>query len=538
MKIQDSTRSIMTSAKRFVSGTLISRFSGLAREVAMATVFGTNPMVAAFWMAFRFAYLLRRLFGEGALHAAFVPHFESLRKQDGALGARFFYDLSTSVALLLLLLTAVCEGILGGVLLFGSMSDGNQEIIRLTMLMLPALVFISLYALNTSLLNCENSYFLPSFAPTILNLVWVLAIFLVWRMPISKAIEYLAMIIVLAFAFQWGVTLPQVFRYLTKELGEQWRGKGFSSREMMTIVRPFALGMIGVGATQINSALDTIFARAADPQGPAYLWYAIRIQQLPLALFGIGLTGALLPPISRAIQKGERGSYLHFLNFALKKTFLLMIPMMAAIYSLGFCGINLVYGHGQFSQSATFSTTLCLWAYGAALVPTTLVLIFASAFYAHKNYRIPTLFALLTVILNVSLNALFVFVFHLGAISIALATTLAACVNCVLLASLLKREYGLPVQGVALYSSKVLLATLCATVATLILGFYLLHDNTLRWLIGEELLLFPREFFIQLVAFSTQALCFGSIFFLAAYLLRIRDIFETKGNQTQWLKSS
>ena len=102
MTIQDSSTTITRSAKRFFSGTAISRMTGLVREVGMAAAFGTHPVVAAFWMAFRFANLLRRLFGEGALNAAFVPHFESLRKQDSSLAARFFYDLTMGVTFLLL----------------------------------------------------------------------------------------------------------------------------------------------------------------------------------------------------------------------------------------------------------------------------------------------------------------------------------------------------------------------------------------------------------------------------------------------------
>jgi putative peptidoglycan lipid II flippase len=521
MTIQDSTRTIAVGAKRFFSGTLISRSTGLAREVAMAAAFGTTPTIAAFWMAFRFAYLLRRLFGEGALHTAFVPHFESLRAQDPAKGARFFYDLSTGVALFLLLVTLAVEALLGGILLFCSLSEGNREVITLTMLMLPALVFISLYALNTSLLNCERSFFLPSVAPATLNLLWIVAIFLLWQKPVARAVEYLAMILVFAFALQWGVTLPKVFSYLSKELGEKWRNNRFSWGQMVGILRPFTLGMIGVAATQINTALDAIFARVADPQGPAYLWYAIRIQQLPLALFGVGLTGALLPTLSRTIQSGEGSQYLFFLNFAIKRGVAWMLPMTAALFTLGFSGINLVYGHGEFSQRATVETTLSLWAYGAALLPMTLVLIFASAFYAHKNYKIPTLFALFTVALNLLLNAIFVFLFHWGAVSIALATTLSACANGALLAFFLKREYGLSLEGVSLMAAKTLCASLFATTVALLLGAYFFRDNTFLWLTGHILAPFSRELLMQLTIFSFLALCFAALFSLASYLLRL-----------------
>lgn len=526
MTIQDSTRTIGESAKHFFSGTMISRFTGLAREVAMAAFFGTVPAIAAFWMAFRFAHLLRRLFGEGALHAVFVPHFEALRKQNPALGARFFYDLSAGVTLVLLLITILSEAVLGGILLLCKIGPGNGEVIRLTMLMLPALLFISLYALNTSLLNCERSYFLPSAAPTLLNLTWIGAIFFLYQLPIVRAIEYLAMIIVFAFVLQWAATMPPIIRYLKQALGKIEPQERMSGRELIKIVRPFALGMMGVAATQINSALDALFARAADPEGPAYLWYAIRIQQLPLALVGVALTGAILPPLSRAIQKAEEMQYLHFLNFALKQTILFMIPMTAALFVLGFSGINLVYGHGAFSQSATLQTTLCLWAYGMALLPMTLVLILAAAFYAHKNYRIPTLMALLTVTLNIILNTLFVFAFHWGAISIAIATASGALINALSLAHLLNKEHGISLVGIPLLAIRVLLATLFASAATLIFGARFFHDHTLPYLLSHPVAPFVRNFSSQLLSFTSQALIFSTTFLLAAYLFRLHEFFD------------
>lgn len=523
VKSQDSTRSIAKGAKHFFSGTLISRVTGLAREVAMAAAYGTNPLVAAFWMAFRFSHLLRRLFGEGALHAAFVPHFEGLRKDEPALGARFFYDLSMGVALTLLLLTLVIEALLGGMLLFGEVSPANQDVLRLTMILLPTVIFISLYALNTSLLNCEQSFFLPSVAPSVLNLLWIGAIFIFWSQPMAQAIEYLSMALVLAFALQWVVTLPKVYRYLLESLGERWRENMFSGREMVRILRPFLLGMAGVAAAQVNSALDSIFARAADPEGPAYLWYAIRIQQLPLALFGVGLTGALLPPIARAIQNNEEGQYRQFIQFALKRTLTLLIPMTAALFVLGFSGINMVYGRGEFSQSATLSTTYCLWAYGVGLIPMTLVLVFASAFYARKDYKTPMLISLFSVVMNVTLNALFVFLFLWGPVSIALATTLSSLVNVLLLGLLLKG--GVSLQGLFPHTLKILLATLFAVATALLVGHTYFQDNTLLWLFRQPLHLFPRELLTQLTTFLVQALTFTFSFLLAAYLLRLKEFF-------------
>ena len=492
--IRDSRETIALSAKRFVSGTAISRATGFAREMAMAAAFGTIPLVAAFWMAFRFAHLFRRLLGEGALHVAFVPHFEMLRQQETKKGARFFFDLSTAVALLLLLITTIAVLILGSFLLFGNLSSGSREVVRMTILILPALVFISLYALNTSLLNCEKFYFLPSVAPIALNLSWLIAVLFLWRLPTGKALEYLAMIIVLAFALQWLVTLPTVYRFLAKELGSKWwKNHRFSYREILKLMPPFLIGILGVGATQINSALDPLFARAANPQGPAFLWYAIRIQQLPLALFGVGLTGALLPSIARAVQNKDWNNYLYFLNFALRNIIAWMFPLSAALFSLGFASINLVYGHGVFSTEATVKTTLCLWVYGAALFPMAAVLIFAATFYAQKNYRIPTSISLVSVGVNIVLNSWFVFGLKMGAISVAIATTIASSLNAALLAYFLKKKEGFSLDNLAVAFLKTSLSCLLPTLATILFGYFVLRYNTWPWLLGKPFAPFPRN---------------------------------------------
>ena len=526
IKIQDSTHTIAANARRFFSGTALSRATGLAREVAMAVAFGTKPAIAAFWMAFRFAHLLRRLFGEGALNAAFIPHYEMLKSKNKSLSARFFCDLSIGVGLLLLGVTLLAEGVLGGVLLFSHIGAESREVIQLTMWMLPSLIFISLYAMNSALLNCEHSFFLPSVAPTILNIIWIFAVLLLWQQPVERAVKYLAMTLVVAFIFQWGVTVPKVFSTVSRTLTGHSKENKLRYRELLKILRPFALGMVGVAATQLNTAVDALFARAADPQGPAYLWYAIRIQQLPLALLGVGLTGALLPPISRAIQKGELGNYLHFLNFALKRIVLWMLPVMGAIFALGFSGINLVYGHGEFSHQAVLETTLCLWAYGVALLPMTLVLILASSCYAHHNYRIPALISILAVALNVMLNAFFVYRCHLGTISVALSTGLCACVNTLLLGYYLKRNYGLDIGGLLTILLKGGVATLIATTAAMLLGYALFQENTFLWLTNQTMTPFPREIIMQFTVFFVETLTFGTTFLLSALLLRLESIFD------------
>lgn len=213
--MEDNSQSMASAARRFFSGTMLSRISGLGREILMASLFGTQPAVAAFWMAFRFAHLLRRIFGEGALHAAFVPYFEGLKKQDVAKASRFFYDLSVGVVVCLIFLVILAETLFGSMWLFGLVGTQSTEVLRLTMILFPGIIFISLYALNTSFLNCEGCYFLPSIAPFFFNLAWITAICMLHSLPASEAMLYLSMVLGFAFMLQWMVTLPRVSRMMS-----------------------------------------------------------------------------------------------------------------------------------------------------------------------------------------------------------------------------------------------------------------------------------------------------------------------------------
>src|ERR1700722_18897818 len=151
----DTPHTILRSARHFLSGTVISRLTGLLRDIATAFAFGTDSAVAAFLVAFRFAHLLRRLFGEGALQIAFIPQFEKLKQKNPLRACGFFRDLKALLSISLLILIIVLMAVLGFFLYFGNISQNNGEILFLTFLMMPSLLFICLYELNSALLQCE-----------------------------------------------------------------------------------------------------------------------------------------------------------------------------------------------------------------------------------------------------------------------------------------------------------------------------------------------------------------------------------------------
>lgn len=525
----DTPKTVSRSTLAFLSGTFLSRLSGLGRDTAMAVAFGSNPAIAAFMVAFRFSNLLRRLFGEGPISSGFIPHFEQMRAISPEKGAQFFRDLFFSMSLFLILLIGGIELVLCGVLKWGHLQPDNAQILYLTILMMPGILFICLFGLSSSFLQCEKKFFLTGFAPVAFNLVWIGAtLFLKNRDP-SQAIFPLSFAIIIAFFMQWLMLAPKTFTFLKKFLSwKECLSPKFFPAELRNLFKPLLLGIIGVGAVQINTALDAIFARFTSLEGPAYLWYAIRIQQVPLALFGIALSAALLPPLARAIKNGAKEQYLTLLRFSFRRSFSLIFPCSLGIFVLGVAGINLLYGHGSFNQESTYHTVLCLWGYGFGLLPSVFVLLLAPAFYADREYRTPMRASVFSVIFNILATSFFVFGLGWGTFSIAIATSLSAWFNYFFLANRLSKKIGESLFGKAVFDAflKTGGSALIAAIATLLVGKFFTGDSTVAILSGANDAQFERNFNMQLMQFIAMSGTFMLIFLSYAWMLNAEDVLD------------
>ncbi len=429
---RDSLSTIGQSTFFFFSGTMLSRISGMFRDISLAYAFGAHGALAALFVGFRFAHLFRRLLGEGTLQSAFIPLFEEVKSKNFANGCRFFRDL---FLLWTVLVSTICLVVMG--LLWLSLpfcTPEIKEIITLSLIMVPVLLPTSLFGLNSCFLQSQKEYFISAVSPLFFNLTLVFSVFILRSLPAGEAMPLLSVSIVFAATVQYFVTFVPVFRYCFQELrGQLFRGISFFSREIRRFWKPLFLGVIGISASQINSAIDSLFARAAEIEGPAHLWFAIRFQHLPLALFGVALSNAILPPLTRAIQAGENATFLSFVDYALRQVFALLLPCMMVLFLLGISMINCIYGHGNFDSSAIFATTQCLHGYSLALLPTGVIIVLAPIFYAQKNYTIPVRGAYLSLVLNTVLNAIMVFGFGWGAVSVTIATSISAWINAVYL---------------------------------------------------------------------------------------------------------
>jgi len=508
----DTSKTVSRSALSFFSGTLLSRVSGMLRDMVMAFFFGTSPALAAFFLAYRFVYLLRRLLGEGLFHQGFIPHFEAKNKVDPREGALFFRDLFWSLAIFLGGLLLAAALFLYSLLHFGVISSGGEQIARLSLWMVPGIFFICLFGLTSGLLQSGRKFFLTSSAGVIFNLVWITGAILLHPLPIDQAVVGLAAILSVAFFCQWGATVLPTWQSLHPFLSkkELFRPQLFS-RELKKLVGPLLFGIVGVASMQINSAVDVIFARCGSMEGPAYLWYAIRLQQLPLALFGIALASALLPSLSRKHASGDVAGFSSLLQFASKRTFLLILPCVVGIFLLGGASINMLFGRGDFSLLATEKTTLCLWGYGIGLLPAAFIQIFAPAFYARKDYRTPMIGFVASAVVNIALNAYMIFSLHLGAEAVAFSTSIAAWLNGIYLFTQLKKARSeSPVSKEWGYFMKVSACCLFAGVLGL----------AGRGLVFEGGAHFPRDLISQISRFGIPALIYFAALFPLSKVIR------------------
>lgn len=515
------------SIKRFFSGATISRVSGMIREILMTATFGAHPSVAAFLIAFRFANFLRRIFGEGPFQSAFTPCFEELRLEDENSALYFYHKITLWMVIFITSIILVCQGIIWTIPLFFEIPTTVCEILELTSILLPGSLFICLYGLNLSILHSYNSFFIPSMAPTICNFIWILGIYTVKNESTCSGMKILAKWVVFGYVGQWLLT----FIYVKKFFIVSWREwfKPIFLSKIAFLVKTLGIAVFGVAALQINGCIDAIMARYIDLRGPTYLWYGIRIQQLLLALIGISCVNTIIPYLTKTIKSSNIVKAQDIFSRTYRLVITIMIPCTFAIFGIGLTAVNLLYGRGHYSPNAILQTGLCLWGYGIGLLPSILVLLFSSLFYAYSLPTIPLRVSIITVIINVLLNAFCIVGLRCDVFAIAGMTSISSWVNCYLLYRELKKMGWSPTSLVSptihsVYGS--LFALICCIV---------IYPNSILTLFANENYGLPRKlpeqftfFFIQASVFWGSLLLYSFIFKKNNFLYCLKELFSKK----------
>ncbi|PCJ68863.1 MAG: murein biosynthesis integral membrane protein MurJ [Rhodobiaceae bacterium] len=422
---------LVRSAMTVGGMTLISRFLGFARDILIAGTLGTGPIADAFFVAFKFPNLFRRLFAEGAFNSAFVPLFAKRLEGEGKASAKRFAEEALSVLLFtLIVFTIVAELTMPWLMYaiapgFADTPDKFELGILLTRIAFPYLLFMSLVALLSAVLNSVGRFTAAAAAPIALNIVLIAA--LVVAVP-----HFDSPGVVLA----WGVVVAGILQFVMLLIAVKRAGFAFhlraprltpGVRRLVTLGIP---GFIAGGATQFNLLAGSIIASLQDG-AVSLLYYADRIYQLPLGVVGIAIGIVLLPDLSRRLRGDDVAGASNAQNRAFEFAMLLTLPAAVALAVMPGPIIQVLFERGAFTAADTRGAGLALAGFAIGLPAFVLIKVLSPGFFAREDTKTPMRFAAIGIAVNiVGSLALFFWIGHVG---IALATSAAAWVNAILL---------------------------------------------------------------------------------------------------------
>jgi putative peptidoglycan lipid II flippase len=423
-----------------VSGlTLISRITGLMRELLIAATFGASALTDAFNVAFRIPNLFRRLFAEGAFSQAFVPVLAASRQQQGDEATHELISQVATVLAWALFVTSVL-GVLAAPWLVWAMASGLQQssegfevAVVLTRWMFPYIAFMSLVALAAGVLNTWKRFAVPAATPVLLNVSMIVAAW--WGGPWLGSlgvppIYALAGGVMLGGVVQLSVQLLALRRLgLLPRIGLRWRDirHAWSGPGPKRILQLMVPALLGVSVAQISLLINTQIASHLVAGSVSWLSYADRLMEFPTALLGVALGVVLMPQLSAAKAANDTAKYSDMLDWGLRLVVVLALPCALALLVFSKALVAVLYNYGAFSAHDVQQTTLALMGYGVGLLGLVAIKVLAPGYYASQNIRTPVRIAVAVLVITQLLNLVLVpYLAHAG---LALSIGLGALVN-------------------------------------------------------------------------------------------------------------
>ncbi len=512
--------SLLRSSATISGLTLLSRITGLVRDILIARAFGAGPLTDAFWVAFRIPNLLRRLFAEGAFAQAFVPILGAVRHDHGDDGVRPLLD-RVALLLTLALMAVTLIGIVAAPVVVTLVGSGLRDSARaddfaaavwMTRVMFPYIVCMSLIAFASGVLNTWQRFAVPAFTPVLLNLAMIGASIglVAYFDPPIYALAVGVMIGGLAqLAVQWAALrrLGLTPRW-NLQVGTAWRDP-----TVQRILRQMVPATIGVSVAQISIIINTNIATWLTPGSVTWLSFADRLMEFPTALLGVALGTVLLPSLSRAFAAEDTRGYSHLLDWGLRLMLLTGLPAALGLALLADGLVATLFHYGAFVASDVSATQTAVMAYAVGLVGLLSVKILAPGFYGRQDIRTPVRIAIGVLVITQCLNL--VLVPALGHNGLALSIGLAACVNALLLLrGLLQRGIYQPGAGWLIFTLRMIAGLLVMGV-----GLWWL-DGRIDWLALQAQPLWRAAVLLAVVG-AAAALYFATLF---ASGLRVRHL--------------
>jgi putative peptidoglycan lipid II flippase len=506
--------------------TLVSRITGLARELLIASTFGASAMTDAFNVAFRIPNLFRRMFAEGAFSQAFVPVLAATKASHGEDATRLLVDRVASLLVWVLLLTCVL-GVAAAPLLVWAMASGLQQDPRgfeaavfMTRWMFPYIGFMSLVALSAGVLNTWKRFAVPAATPVLLNLSMIAAAWFGAPWLKTQGIEPIYALgagVMVGGLLQLAVQIPALLRLGllpnislgVKGVREAWRDP--ATRSIAKLMLP---ALLGVSVAQISLLINTQIASHLQAGSVSWLTYADRLMEFPTALLGVALGVVLMPQLAGARAANDTQKYSAMLDWGLRLVVLLAVPSAVALLTFAQPLVATLYHYGAFTDADVLQTTHALMGYGLGLLGLVAIKVLAPGFYANQDIKTPVQIAIVVLILTQLLNLVLVPYFqHAG---LALAIGIGALINASwLLIGLIRRGSYQPLPGWGRFGLQVVFAS------ALLAIFLWWAASAVSWT-GMRSLYGQRIGLLTLVLLGSAVLYFSA---LRATGLKVRQLF-------------
>lgn len=442
--------------------TLISRVSGLIRDVVMANVLGSSALADAFFVAFKIPNFLRRIFGEGAFSQAFVPVFSELTERNTHQAKQFVNSTAGALALITFLLTVAGMVFAPQLVAFyarGFLSDPQKfhATVEALRIMFPYLFCISLVAMAGGILNTMNRFAVPAVTPVLLNVCMILAMWLL--VPVTNhATQALAIGVAVAGVVQLAFQIPSLLKlgYLPSFKIDP------HSEPMRRVFRLMLPAVFSVSVAQVNMFVNTLLATFLATGSVSWLYYSDRLMEFPVGVFGIALATVVLPSLSKAHSSGDASHFSNMMDWALRWVLVIALPATFALYVLAVPLLSTIFQYGNFSASDVVNSALALRAFSVGVCGFIFVKVLAPGFFARQDTQTPMRIAVVAVAVNVILSIVLVkSMQHTG---LALAISIAAWVNAGLLFLILKiRKIYVVQPGWLWFFSRVAIAVAAMT---------------------------------------------------------------------------
>ena len=481
-----ATAGVARSAGLVGIATMASRLLGLLRDWVFLTAFGAGHVMDAYNVAFRLPNLVRDLFAEGAMSAAFVPTFTRELHNKGKEAA---WELGRIVITGLLVVTGAIT--VAGILLAGPLTayiapeyaatPGKLELTTtLTQIMFPFLMLIAVAVACMGMLNSLRSFFLPALAPAAFNVVCIASAFLI--VPFMPALGWHAMVGlaigtllggVAQVALQWPALIKAGFRFRPQ--------LAFGDPRFREVVRLMIPGTLGLAAAQVNQLVNVYLATSEGEGAVTYLGFAFRLMYLPIGLFGVSIATAAIPGITRHAAADDMQGVRNDVSQAVRMMLMLNVPASFGLMCLAGPIIELLIEYRNVNAQNTAGIAAALMGYAPGLVGYSAVKIASPTFYALKDSRTPVTIGMACIVLNVALNLVLVRT-SLSYAGLALGTGIAAIANALMLFWMLRRRLGGLDEGRVIPS---LVKVLLASSAMAAVAWGVEHQLALRWA-GDE----------------------------------------------------